>query len=102
MVHRRVFVDCDHGDVSDDGELRERRRAHKMQEVLALASEPLSAIRQDALPLGGTDLSTEVRLARLAGLALPRLWRAVSDQLPHIDEKRHGLLTRAQRHDPQA
>ena len=40
-----------------------------MEQVLALALESTGSIWQNALALGGSDLSTKVGLARLAELA---------------------------------
>ena len=41
-----------------------------MEEILALALETRGSVRHDTLALGGSDLATEVGLARLAELAL--------------------------------
>ena len=77
-VHRGIGLDGDDRDVGDDGVLGKGRRAHKVEEVLALALEARGAVGHDALALGGTDLAAEVRLARLAKLALLALGGAGS------------------------
>jgi hypothetical protein len=75
-VHGGLFGDGDDGDVGDDGVLGEGRGAHEVEQVLALALEARGAVGHDALALCGADLAAEVRLARLAELALLALWRA--------------------------
>lgn len=77
LLHRRVLLHRHDRDVRHDGVLREGRAAHKVQQVLALAPEPRGPVGHQALALGGADLAAEVRLARLAELALFTFWRAV-------------------------
>ena len=57
------------GDVCDDCVLREGRRAHEVQQVLAAGLEARAAVGHDALALGRADLAAQVRLAGLAELA---------------------------------
>lgn len=76
-VHGGVLLDGHHGDVGDDRVLGEGRRAHEVEERLALAGEPRGAVGHDALTLRGPDLAAQVGLARLAELALLAFRRAV-------------------------
>ena len=69
-VHGGLVGDLDDRDVGNDSVLRESRSAHEVEEVLALALETRGSVRHDTLALGGSDLATEVGLARLAELAL--------------------------------
>ena len=78
-VHGRVLLYRYDRDVGDDGVLGEGRGAHEVQEVLALALEARGAVRHQALALGGADLAAEVRLARLAELALLALRGTTSE-----------------------
>ncbi len=68
-VHRRFVRDGHDGDVGHDGELREGRGAHEVQEVLALALEARGAVGHDAFALRGADFAAEVRLAGFAEFA---------------------------------
>jgi hypothetical protein len=77
-VHGRLGLDGDDGNVGDDGVLGKGRRAHKVQQVLALALEARGAVGHDTLALGRADLAAQVRLARLAELALLALGGAGS------------------------
>lgn len=76
-VHRRFRVDRYHRDVRHHRVLREGRRAHEVQDVLALALEPCRPVRHHSFPLRGPDLATQIRLARLAELAFAAFWGAV-------------------------
>lgn len=77
-VHGGLLLgDGDDGDVGDDGVLREGRGAHEVQQVLALAAEARGAVGHEALALRCANLAAEVRLARLAELALLALRGAV-------------------------
>ena len=69
-VHRCLFGNGDDGDVGDNRVLGEGRSAHEVEQVLALALEARGAVGHDALALRGADFAAEVRLARLAELAL--------------------------------
>lgn len=69
-IHGGLVGDLDDRDVGNDSVLRESRSAHEVEEVLALALEARGSVRHDTLALGGSDLATEVGLARLAELAL--------------------------------
>lgn len=61
-VHSGIGTDGDDGNIGYDGELREGRCAHKVEEILALALEAGGAVRHDAAALGGPDLAAEIRL----------------------------------------
>ena len=69
-VHGRVGLHGDDRNVGEDRVLRKGRSAHEVQHILALALEAGGAVGHDALALGGANLAAEVRLARLAKLAL--------------------------------
>lgn len=69
-VHGGVGLHGHHRDVRYDGVLGEGGRSHEVQEVLALALEPGAAIRHHTLTLRRPDLAAQIRLARLAELAL--------------------------------
>ena len=73
--------DGDHGDVGDDGVLREGGGAHEVQKVLAADLETRGTIGHDTLTLGGTDLPAEVGLAGLAELALAALGGVQGDDI---------------------
>lgn len=68
LLHGRVLLDSDHGDVCHDGVLVERRRAHEVQEVLALALESGCPVWHLPFALGGPDLPAQVCLAGFAKL----------------------------------
>lgn len=69
-VHGRVGLHGDDGNVGEHSVLREGRGSHKVQHILALALEAGGAVGHYALALGGANLTAQVRLARLAKLAL--------------------------------
>ena len=79
-VHGGIVLDSHHGDVGEDSVLREGGCAHEMEEILALAPESRGTIGHHTLALGGSDLATEVGLARLAELAFLALRSAVSQK----------------------
>lgn len=64
-----------------------------MQELLALASESGGAIGHDTLTLSGSDLATQVSLARLAELALLAFRCAESDAL--VEKNDDGIANAA-------
>ncbi len=78
-VHGRVRLHGDDGNVGEDSVLRESRSAHEVQHILALALEAGGAVGHDTFALGGANLAAEVRLARLAKLALFAFGGAVKD-----------------------
>lgn len=69
-ISRDLRSDRDDRDIGHDGVLGEGGGAHEVQEVLAAGLETGGTIRHNTLTLGSTDFTTEVRLARLAELAL--------------------------------
>ena len=69
-VHGGLVGDLYDRDVGNDSVLREGRGTHEVEEILALALEARGSVGHDTLALGGSDLATEVGLARLAELAL--------------------------------
>jgi hypothetical protein len=69
-VHGGLVGDLDDRDVGNDSVLREGRGTHEVEKILALALEARGSVRHDTLALSGSDLATEVGLARLAELAL--------------------------------
>ena len=77
-VHGSILLDRYYGDIRYDCVLGEGRGTHEVQELLALAGESRGAIGHDTLTLGGSDLSTQVGLARLAELALLAFRCAIS------------------------
>lgn len=78
-VHGRLVGDGDDANVRDDRVLREGRRAHEVQQVLALALEARGPVGHHALALRAADLPAQVRLARFAELAFPTFGRAGVD-----------------------
>lgn len=76
-VHGSILLNGNNGDISHDSVLGEGRSSHEVEEVLALALESRGAIGHHTLTLGGSDLAAQVRLARLAELALLTFRRAV-------------------------
>ena len=78
------------GNVRHHRVLRKRRRAHEVQQILAAGLEPRGPIRHHPLPLRGPDLPAQVRLARLAELALPAFGGI----------QRHGIVARLDRRHP--
>ena len=76
-VHGGLVGDGDDANVRDDGVLREGRRAHEVQQILALALEARGPIWHHALALRAADLAAQVRLAGFAELAFPTFGRAV-------------------------
>lgn len=76
-VHGRLVGDGDNADVGDDGVLREGRRPHEVQQLLALAGEARGAVGHHAFALGRADLAAEVRLAGFAELAFAALGCAI-------------------------
>lgn len=62
--------DSDNGDIGDNGVLGEGGGTHEVQQILAASPEPRSSIGHDTSTLSGTDLTTQIGLARLAELAL--------------------------------
>jgi len=78
-VHGGLVGDLDDRDVGNDSVLGEGRSTHEVEEILALALEARGSVRHDTLALSGSDLATEVGLARLAELALLALGGARLD-----------------------
>ena len=70
-VRRDLGSNSDNGDVGYNGVLREGGGTHEVEDVLSTSLEARSTVRHHALTLGGTDLSAEVGLSRLAELAFP-------------------------------
>ena len=95
-VHGCFVCDLNDRDVGDDGVLRESRRAHEVQQVLALTLEARGAVGHDALALRRANLAAEVGLARLAELALLALRGAGGVVVSHSEVPARGLsrLTR--------
>jgi hypothetical protein len=69
-VHGGLVGDLDDRNVGNDSVLGEGRGTHEVEKILALALEARGSVRHDTLALSGSNLATEVGLARLAELAL--------------------------------
>jgi hypothetical protein len=69
-VHGGLVGDLDDRDVGNNSVLREGGGTHEVEKILALALEARGSVRHNTLALSGSDLATEVGLARLAELAL--------------------------------
>lgn len=80
-VHGGILLHGDDRDVGEDSVLGEGGRAHKVEDVLALALEPAGAVGHHALTLRGADLAAQVGLAGLAELALLALGRVQGDDM---------------------
>lgn len=95
-VHRRIGVDGDERVLRHDRVLAKRRRAHKVEELLARAHrrEALRAIGHHATTLRRPHGLAQVRLARQAELALTALCRVEQDHIVALLHVRHTLTHR--------
>ena len=89
-VERRVVADLRQRDLGNDDVVRERRRAHVVQDRLAVEREAARAVGHQALALGRADLLAEVGLARQAELALPAFGRVERDDVVVLGQRRHA------------
>ena len=80
-VERRVLADLGHRDLGQDGEVREGRAAHVMEDGLALVAEAAGAVRHHALALGRANGGAEIGLARKARLTLAAFGRVQRDHV---------------------
>ncbi len=75
LLERRFLADLRDGDLRQHRVLGERRRAHEVQNLLAVLREPAGAVGHDALALGDADRLAQIGLARGAELAFAALRR---------------------------
>ena len=81
LVERRGGIDFRDRDLRQDGEVREGRAAHVMEDLVLAAGEARRPIRHHALSLGCADRSAEIGLARHAGRALAAFGRVERDDV---------------------
>lgn len=91
LVEGSLLVDGDDRVLADDRVLGEGRRAHEVEELLALALESGSSVRHHSFTLGRSDLAAKVGLSALAELALLALCRVQGDDVVSDLDVRHTL-----------
>jgi hypothetical protein len=90
LVERRVLADFRHRDLRQHREVRERRTAHVMVQLLAVEREPRGAVRHHALALRAADRGAEIGLAREARRALPAFRRVERDDVVALLHRGHA------------
>ncbi len=75
LVEGRVLADLRHGDFGQHGEVRERRAAHVVMNLLFADGEPARPVGHDSLALRRADSRAQIGLLRRAGFALAALGR---------------------------
>lgn len=90
----RALIDGDERVLRHDSVLAERRGAHEVEELLALAREALRLVWHHASTRVGADGLAEIRLARLAELALLALGRVEQNHALALLELGHALTDR--------
>src|SRR5690606_28709103 len=75
LLERRLLADLRDGDLRQHRVLGERRRAHEVQDLLAVLREAARAVGHQTLALRHADFLAEIRPAGLAELALAALRR---------------------------
>ena len=90
LVERRVLADFGQRDLRQHGEVRERRAAHVVEHVVAVAAEARGAVRHHALALRGADRGAEIGAPRETGFALPAFRRVERDDVIADFERRHA------------
>ncbi len=90
LVERRGRIDLGDRDLRQDGEVREGRATHIVEDLFAAAGEARRAVRHEALPLGGADRGAEIGLARQAGRALTAFGRIERDHVIALAHAGHA------------
>merc|ERR1719334_2010444 len=81
LIERRLHVDLSAGNLGDDRVFAERRRAHEMEQRLALATESGGSVGHLARSLRGTNLGAQIGLGGLAKLAISTLWNVTRNDV---------------------
>jgi hypothetical protein len=102
LVEGRVLADLGHRDLGQHREVRERRGAHVVEQLLAVEREARGAVRHQALALGGADGGAQIGLAREARRTLPAFRRVERDDVvallhagharPDVDDDAGALM----------
>ena len=110
LVERGVLANLGDRDLGQHREIRERRGAHVVVQLLAVEREARGAVRHDALALRRTDGGAQIGLARQAGRALPAFGRVERNDVvalfhagharPDVDDDAGALVPEDGREQP--